>query len=372
MMKLLSHDIRRKFIDFFSKKHGHMFVKSSSIKLPDNDTISFTNAGMNQFRDVFMSDNKSYDTKRICSYQKCVRVGGKMCDLDQVGKDFRHHTFFEMLGNWSFNDYGKNQACEWALDFLVNQMDLDQSKLSVTYFSSPNEVDIETAKVWKKLGFCEDQIMPNHQGDNFWEMGKSGPCGISTEIFYSHETQVDKLELWNLVFIDRQRLKETGDIVALKNSKFIDTGLGLERLLSVIENVESNYDTELFKPLIGAIESKSPSVKHYKGSLSELDINYRILADHCRMITIALADGIVPGRKGAAFDLRKIIKRVTLISRDIFKQSVPRYLLFDLVDETVRLLQPAYPELSDSIKQTRRILASETKRYLSHLESAPV
>lgn len=365
MSNRLSDNVRRKFIHYFSSKHGHKFIPSSSV-LPKNDpSLAFVNAGMNQFKPLFLADLQAYSPSRVCNYQKCIRVGGKMCDLDNIGRDLKHHTFFEMLGNWSFNDYGKAQACEWALDFLVNHLELDSKRLQMTYFADDKEQDDETRDIWLKLGIAAKNVIANNQGDNFWEMGTSGPCGLSTEIFYPIDDAY--LEIWNIVFIERQRLPgESGKIVPLK-SKFVDTGMGLERILSVLCNTSSNYDTDLFQSLFRTIERKS-NVKPYGGSLEDdLDINYRILADHCRMITIALADGLAPGRIGASYELRKLIKRAVLISRDVFQQETPRYLLFDLVDEVVDILKNAYQELPQHVKKIRRVLAFESKRYLVYL-----
>lgn len=365
MANRLSNYVRRKFVDYFTSKHRHVFIKSSSV-MPENDnTLSFVNAGMNQFKPMILAEQDKYSPSRICNYQKCIRVGGKMCDVDKIGKDFCHHTFFEMLGNWSFNDYGKPEACEWALDFLVNHLELDVNKLKMTYFADNQFEDTDTKEIWLKLGISPERVQANNMGDNFWEMGTSGPCGVSTEIFYPIEEEW--LEIWNLVFIDRQRLADSGKIVPLR-SKFIDTGMGLERILSVLSGTKSNYDTDLFESLFSVIKNKS-NVEPYAGSLEkELDINYRIMVDHCRMITIALADGIIPGRRGAAFDLRTMIKKVVLMSRDTFHQEVPRYLIFDLVDEVVDILSDAYPELPSRIKGIRRVLAHESKRYLNYLD----
>lgn len=363
MSERLSNVIRRKFVDYFTLKHNHKFVPSCSV-IPNNDkSIEFVNAGMNQFKSAFIEDRVNYEVPRICNYQKCIRVGGKLGDLDHIGYDFRHQTFFEMLGNWSFNDYGKQESCEWALDFLVNHLKLDGSKITTTYLTSQEEEDSETRDIWLKLGLPSERVIAKGKEDNFWEMGQHGPCGPSSEIFYPIGDGKELLEIWNLVFIDRQRLAEFGETVPLK-SKFVDTGMGLERILSVIENVESNYDTDLFKDHISSIQAKS-NVKPYGGSITdELDINYRILADHCRMITIALADGIEPGRKGNEFMVRSMIKRCILISRDIFKQTEPRYLLFDLIEATINSLSQAYPDLKDKAKELKRTVASESKRYL--------
>lgn len=368
MAERLSNHVRNKFINYFTTKHGHQFIQSSKVTTGQS-SLSFVNAGMFQFRDLFLQDLQQYSPKRVCNYQKCIRVGGKMCDRHNIGYNLRHHSFFEMLGNWSFNDYGKPQACEWALDFLVNYLHLDANKMFLTYYADKNQEDTETAEIWKSLGFKSEQIKANADGDNFWVMGESGPCGMSTEIFYpvagDSSRSGDLLEIWNLVFIDRLKLPD-GKIKLLK-SKFVDTGMGLERILSILEKVESNYDTDLFIPLFDVIHNKS-NVDNYKGTLdSELDINYRVLVDHMRMITISLSDGIKPGRRNASFMVRSMIKKCIDICKNDFHQEVPKYLLFDLADETIRILSYAYPELKENVRQIRRILHHETKRYLDQL-----
>lgn len=366
MSHRLSNVVRRKFVDYFTTKHDHTFIKSSSVVPKDDSSLSFVNAGMNQFKSLILADSDYYDIKRACNYQKCIRVGGKMCDLDKIGHNFIHHTFFEMLGNWSFNDYGKAQACEWALDFLVNSLNLDPNKLNVTYYKSKSEEDTETRELWLKLGLSPRQVVANETNDNFWEMGPSGPCGISTEIFYPVGNEL--VEIWNLVFIDRQRVASSGEVVPLRN-KFVDTGMGLERILCVLENVESNYDTDLFRDMFHVIERKS-GVRAYGGSQTdELDIKYRVLSDHCRLLTIALSDGIMPGRKDAPFMLRSLIKKSLLISRDTFNQTEPKYLIFDLADDTIETLSEAYPELPGSVKHIRRTIAHEWKRFKAYLRS---
>lgn len=368
----LSNVVRKKFIDYFTIKHGHAFIPSSPVKPELDAGISFVNAGMNQFKHMFLAERSHYEPSRVCNYQKCIRVGGKMCDLATIGHDHRHHTFFEMLGNWSFNSYDREEACEWALDFLVNDLNLSADKMQMTYFRSKSEEDTHTRDIWSKLGLKSEQIVPNDKGDNFWDMGTNGPCGLSTEIFYPNND--DMIEIWNLVFIDRQKSSD-GKVSPLKN-RFVDTGMGLERILAILEGVSSNYDTDLFKSLFSIIEKKSPNVNKYQGSLeNQLDIDYRILVDHCRMISIAIADGIVPGREGAEYMLRSTIKKVILLSRDSFKQDEPRYLIFDLVDEIIVILEEAYPELRKHTKLIRRTLAHESKRYLEYLsrtESAKV
>lgn len=367
MSERLSNVVRRKFVEYFTHKHGHKFVRSSPV-LPHNDkSLTFTNAGMNQFKPYFLQDHGDFPYSRVCNYQKCIRVGGKLCDLSQIGYDLQHHTFFEMLGNWSFNDYGKQEACEWALDFLVNDLKLDFKKIMVTYFSDEDREDLETKMIWQSLGLLQDQIIATKNGENFWEMSTTGPCGLSTEIFYPIGSNQVPVEIWNLVFIDRCKPSEGGDIVPLKY-KFVDTGMGLERIVAILQNVESNYDTDLFKTLFDVIKAKS-DVKPYAGSLTDdLDINYRIMVDHCRMITVALADGLLPGREGNSYMLRSLIKKTSLLSKEVFKQEKPRYLIFDLMDETSNILSDAYHELPASIKSSRRIIAHETKRYFKMLK----
>lgn len=366
-MTRLSHEVRLKFVNYFTKKHGHQFIKSSSIRPPEDDrSTEFTSAGMQQFKKLFMSDKETFEPSRVCNYQKCIRVGGKMCDKHSVGLDFRHHTFFEMLGNWSFNDYGKQSACEWALDFLVNEVKLDKNKLVVTYHASDTEEDTETESIWLKLGLHKSQVLANDKGDNLWHTGTKGPCGLSTELFYPCGNEL--LEVWNLVFIDRKIVDENSyKTEPLRHAKFVDTGLGLERLMCLVENVTTNYETDLFKDLIIAVEKKAPDLPRYGGLLNDkLDISYRVLVDHCRMITMALADGVEPGRRGIEFELRSMIKKVTLLSRDVFKQVTPRYLIFDLVDSTIDILSPAYPELRSQVKSIRRVLAKETIRFVKY------
>lgn len=368
MADRLSNVIRRKFVDYFTIKHNHKFVPSSPV-VPNNDrTLEFVNSGMNQFKHLFIEDKLTYSLPRVCNYQKCIRVGGKLCDLDLIGKDTRHHTFFEMLGNWSFNDYGKQETCEWALDFLVNHLNLDINKIVVTYLSSQEEDDIETRDIWLKLGIPATRVIAKGEEDNFWYMGSSGPCGPSSEIYYpigDASAGEELLEIWNLVFIDRTKLPDSQDTLPLRN-KFVDTGMGLERIVSVLNGTKSNYDTDLFAGHFEAIHKKSPKVQAYGGSLTannQLDIDYRILSDHSRMITVALSDGIIPGRRGDAFNLRTIIKKSLDISRHSFHQEMPRLLIFDLIDETIKSLSDAYPQLGDRVRYLRRIVAKESKRY---------
>uniref|UniRef100_A0A1I7WWA6 alanine--tRNA ligase n=1 Tax=Heterorhabditis bacteriophora TaxID=37862 RepID=A0A1I7WWA6_HETBA len=306
--------VRKCFINYF-EKHNHIHVPSSSV-LPDSsdDTLMFTNAGMNQFKSIFLGsmDNRWSHLQRVVNYQKCIRAGGKHNDLDDVGRDLYHQTFFEMLGSWSFNDgYSREMACHLAWNFLTEVLNIDSSRLYVSYFGG-NEMlgipaDIKCKKIWLNLGIPESHIIPFDK-DNFWEMGSVGPCGPSTEIHYDRKqgrknaqhlvnVDVSLVELWNIVFMSYMRLPN-GQLKILPK-EHIDTGMGLERLVSVVQNVPSNFDIDIFVPILNRICELS-SGSAYTGLVADEDINmkdtaYRIVADHIRAVTIALSDGALPG-----------------------------------------------------------------------------
>nr|XP_019961566.1 PREDICTED: alanine--tRNA ligase, cytoplasmic-like [Paralichthys olivaceus] len=315
---LSAAEIREKFIDFF-RGYEHQYVHSSSCIPLDDPTLLFANAGMNQFKPIFLNtidpSHPMARLRRAANTQKCIRAGGKHNDLEDVGRDVYHHTFFEMLGSWSFGDYFKHLACKMALELLTETFGISIDRLYVTYFGGDDgaglEPDLECKQIWIDLGVDEARILPGNMKDNFWEMGDTGPCGPCSEMHYdriggrdaSHLVNMDDpnvLEIWNLVFIQFNRESET-ELKPLPK-KSIDTGMGLERLVSVLQNKMSNYDTDLFVPYFEAIQ-KGTGARPYTGKVGAedadgIDMAYRVLADHARTITIALSDGGRPDNTG--------------------------------------------------------------------------
>lgn len=368
-VSMSSAEIRSSFIDYFVQEHNHTFVKSSSV-VPNNDPSLLTvNAGMNQFKGIFLDnlepDHPFKQLRRAANSQKCIRCGGKHNDLSSVGYDLRHHTFFEMLGNWSFNDYYKEEAIKWSWDLLKNVYKLDKDRLFVTYFEGDEslgvERDIETKEIWSSIGINPDKIIPLPANENFWEMAKTGPCGPCSEIHYLLEPNVNldtvsrtelmenlSLEIWNLVFIQFNRESDT-KLVQLPK-KFVDTGMGLERIVSIVQgNGRSNYDTDLFIPLFNYIQ-KEVGCKAYSGSLTDpLDIAYRIAADHMRMVTIALCDGLEPDGRGAGHKVRNVIRSAYWQIKHVMSHHQVRYVMCGLPELVVESLSPAYPELNGKL-----------------------
>ncbi len=372
--------VRREFIDFFVEKHGHTFVPSSPVVPHDDPTLLFANAGMNQFKDVFLGHGRR-DWTRAVNTQKCIRAGGKHNDLEDVGKDNYHHTFFEMLGNWSFGDYFKAEAIEWAWDLLTNPRNwgLDKDRLYVTVFGGDEreglEPDEEAAEVWKSF------VDPSHisrwgKKDNFWEMGDAGPCGPCSEIHYDFtpsKTGRDLvntgdprvIELWNLVFIQFNRSAD-GTLTPLP-AKHVDTGMGLERLVRVLQHVDSNYDIDLFTPIFKAIETHT-GAHPYRGTLDDpIDVAYRVIADHIRCLTVAITDGCRPSNEGRGYVLRRILRRAVRHSHQTLQTKGAW--LYELVPTVVQTLGDAFSELNEKPARVADIIRDEEESFLRTLEN---
>ncbi|CAB3249451.1 unnamed protein product [Arctia plantaginis] len=352
--------IRNSFIEYFVKNHGHKQVKSSSVVPLYDPTVPFVNAGMNQFKGVLLGKVVP-PYARVVNSQKCVRVGGKHNDLDVVGTDGYHHTFFEMLGSWSFGDYYKKEACKMAWDLLLGPYRLKPENLVVTYFQGCAAIglveDKECRDIWKAIGVPESRLKSLGAKENFWEMGVSGPCGPCTEIHYINPDG-SLTEIWNLVFINFIR-EEDGRVKGMGRSN-IDTGMGLERMAKILQGVPSNYDTDLFKPIITAIEKNSKGVASYGGSFdnsSELDCAYRRLADHARMISVCLADGVFPA---SSLNLKQIMRKSFKISTDVFRNPRLLSILYNQVAET---LGSTYPELVAKEAEAKLIIEHEEQAY---------
>jgi alanyl-tRNA synthetase len=363
-------EIREKFFSFFGK-YGHKKVASSSLIPADDPSLLFTNAGMNQFKDCFLGKEKRSYT-RVVSIQKCVRAGGKHNDLDNVGFTDRHLTFFEMMGNFSFGDYFKEEAIRFAWEFLTQVLSIDQSRLYVTVFHD----DQESRSLWKKItGLSDERITGLGADSNFWQMGDIGPCGPCSEIFYDRGPSfgcqdVSKcktvacdcsrfLEIWNLVFMQFER-QQDGVLKPLQ-SPGVDTGMGLERLSVVLEKTDSVFLTSLFIPLIQEIETLSG--KEYAKQSPMVKAAFHVLADHLRSSALIIADGGIPSNEGRGYVLRKIIRRAVL-----FSLKLSEHMLFPtLLPALVKLFGPIYPELVAQQKNIQLILASETEKFAANV-----
>lgn len=376
---LTANEIRQQFVDFFVKKHGHTFVPSSPVVPLDDPTLLFTNAGMNQFKDVFLGAG-SRPYKRAVNTQKCIRAGGKHNDLDDVGKDTYHHTFFEMLGNWSFGDYFKKEAITWAWELLTEVWKLDQSRLHATVFEGDKsqgiERDDEAFELWKNA----TDIDPTHihfgnKKDNFWEMGDTGPCGPCTEIHIDRTPDKsggklvnagtpDVMEIWNLVFIQFNRGPD-GKLTPLP-AKHVDTGMGFERVTSVLQNKSSNYDTDVFTPIFDGIQKVTGAAK-YTGKLEDhKDTAYRVIADHIRTLTFALTDGARIGTNERDYVLRRILRRAERYGRQYFNTTKP--FLCELVPVVVQVMGGAFPELKTQPQRVVQQIETEEKEFIKTLD----
>jgi alanyl-tRNA synthetase len=375
---LKASEIRQQFIDFFVEKHGHTFVPSSPVVPADDPTLLFTNAGMNQFKDVFLGAG-SRPYQRAVNSQKCIRAGGKHNDLDDVGRDTYHHTFFEMLGNWSFGDYFKKEAIGWAWELLTKVWQLDKARLHVTVFEGDVGQklarDDEAAEYWR----TQTDIDPTHihlgnKKDNFWEMGETGPCGPCTEIHYDRTPdqsggklvnagRPEVIEIWNLVFIQFNRNADRS--LTPLPAKHVDTGMGFERVTAVLQGKTSNYDTDVFTPLMDAIGEIVG--KQYGGKLDDLsDIAFRVIADHLRMLSFSVADGGQFGNKGRGSVMRSVLRRAVRYGWQVFNLREP--FLFRLVPALVDHMGHAFPELKFRSAEVIEQIRSEESEFLTTIE----
>ncbi len=366
---LTASEIRKSFIDFFLEKK-HAFVPSWPVIPIGDDTLLFTNAGMNQFKDVFLAAGSRQYTRAVNS-QKCIRAGGKHNDLEDVGTDTYHHTFFEMLGNWSFGDYFKAEAIEWAWQLLTKVWKIDPSRLHVTYFEGDKNdnliPDNETRDFWRRF-LPDERIHKGDKKDNFWEMGETGPCGPCSEIHYDatddksgaklvNAGSPDCIEIWNLVFIQYNR-DANGKLTPLP-AKHVDTGMGLERIAAVLQNKSSNYDTDLFSPIIKTISKITG--KKYAGSPNEkTDIAFRVIADHLRCLVFAITDGCMPANEARGYVLRRILRRAARFGRTL---DMREPFIYKLVDVVVNSMSPAFEELKPRADLVKTVIKSEEESF---------
>ncbi len=378
---MTSQQIRQQFLDFFKSKE-HLIVPSAPIVLKDDPTLMFSNSGMTQFKDYFLG-YKEPKASRIADTQKCLRVSGKHNDLDDVGRDTYHHTMFEMLGNWSFGDYFKKAAISWAWELLTEVYAIPKENLYVTIFEGDEkenlERDNEAYNYWKEF-ISEDRIINGNKKDNFWEMGASGPCGPCSEIHVDlrsaeEKTKISGLELvnndhpqvveiWNLVFMQFNR-KADGSLENLP-AKHIDTGMGFERLCMALQHKESNYDTDVFTPLIAKVEELSG--KKYTGILTdEKDIAIRVVVDHIRAVSFAIADGQLPSNGGAGYVIRRILRRAISYAYRFLDQKEP--FLYQLVAVLQEQMGKFFPELEKQGTLVTEVIKSEEESFLRTIET---
>ncbi len=377
---MTGHEIREAFLRYF-EEHGHTRVGSSPL-LPANDpTLLFTNAGMNQFKDVFLGAEKR-EYVRACSSQKCIRAGGKHNDLDEVGKTARHHTFFEMLGNFSFGDYFKEDAIRFAWDLLMNELKLDPARLWFSVYGGDDEVppDEDAEKFWAQVGAPRERILRFGRKDNFWQMGETGPCGPCSEIHYymgedPHDPTKnradlvngpgdDTIEIWNLVFMQFERSEVSPGEYKLEPLPVpsVDTGAGLERLAVVLQGVKSNYDTDLIRPIIEFTAKLAD--RHYEPDTQE-GFAMRVIADHARATAFAIADGILPGNEGRNYVLRKIMRRAIYQGRHTL--GFENQFFNQVTDFVADLMNVAFPELEVQREFVQKMVKLEEERFGSTL-----
>ena len=375
---MTSKEIRKKFLDYLATK-GHSIVPSAPMVIKNDPTLMFTNAGMNQFKDIFLG-NSTPKSKRAADSQKCLRVSGKHNDLEAVGHDGRHHTMFEMLGNWSFGDYFKDEAIDWAWELLTEVYGIDREKLYVTVFEGAAEdgttLDEEAREAWRRH-VPENHIILGNKHDNFWEMGDTGPCGPCSEIHIDLRGDAERaavpgeklvntddplvIEIWNLVFMQYNR-KADGSLEPLPN-KNIDTGMGFERLCMVLQGKTSNYDTDVFSGIIREIENLSG---HKYGASEKTDVAFRVIADHLRAIAFAIADGQLPSNVKAGYVIRRILRRAVRYGYTFLGFNEP--FICRLVPTLVEEMGEAYPEIAAQQKLIENVIREEENAFLRTLD----
>jgi alanyl-tRNA synthetase len=376
---MTANQIRQTFFDFFTER-AHKLVPSDLMVLKNDPTLMFTNAGMNQFKDLFLG-NQEIEDARIVNTQKCLRVSGKHNDLEEVGVDTYHHTMFEMLGNWSFGDYFKNEAIEWAWLLLTEVYKIPKEQLYVTIFegdpSERLEADHEAKNIWLKF-VSEDRIVNGNKKDNFWEMGETGPCGPCSEIHVDIRPEAERnavdgktlvnkdhpqvIEVWNLVFMQFNRMSD-GKLVPLKN-KHIDTGMGLERLCMVLQKKSSNYDTDLFTPYLAKLQAIS-GLK-YTQSDSKKDVAFRVISDHVRAVSFAIADGQLPSNTGAGYVIRRILRRAIRYGFSFLEIKHP--FIYTLVSVMEQHMGATFNELTRQKELIEKVIKEEEEAFLRTLD----
>ncbi|MCX6328813.1 MAG: alanine--tRNA ligase [Bacteroidia bacterium] len=374
-----AQELRQEFFEFFRSK-GHDIVPSAPMVIKNDPTLMFTNAGMNQFKDIFLGHSQP-KSSRVANSQKCLRVSGKHNDLEEVGHDTYHHTMFEMLGNWSFGDYFKKEAIEWAWEFLVAKLGIPEDRLYATIFKGSDEENVprdeEALRYWKKcFPKLRNHIIEGTKKDNFWEMGETGPCGPCSEIHIDIRSEIERdkipghelinkghpevIEIWNLVFIQYNR-KSDGSLEMLP-SKHVDTGMGFERLCMVVQNKKSNYDTDLFQSLISEISAITG--KKY-GANGKSDIAMRVVADHLRAIAFSVSDGQLPSNNKAGYVIRRILRRAVRYAYNNLEIEEP--FMYKLVPVLASIMGDYYPELKTSQDQISKIIFEEESSFLKTL-----
>ena len=376
---MTSKEIRQSFKDFFASK-DHQVVPSAPMVIKDDPTLMFTNAGMNQFKDIILG-NAPVKYPRVADSQKCLRVSGKHNDLEEVGHDTYHHTMFEMLGNWSFGDYFKKEAIAWAWEYLVGVLKLDPDRLYATVFEgSPGENlerDNEAAGYWLQY-LPKERIIDGNKKDNFWEMGDTGPCGPCSEIHIDIRSEEERakvdglllvnqshpqvIEIWNLVFMQYNR-KADGSLEPLP-AKVIDTGMGFERLTMAVQGKISNYDTDVFQPIIAEI-GEITSVTY--GKDARKDIAMRVIADHIRTISFSITDGQLPSNAKAGYVIRRILRRAVRYGYTFL--NMHEAFMYKLVPTLIEVMGDAYPELETQKTLLGKVIKEEENAFLRTLET---